>query len=309
MENNKELVLVHRNMKKRTLADDEKINLMLTPQFYTMKREEVPVKYAYQAKKIASSLFEGLIEDIESHKYFVVKEKEAWLFVAYDENKIKIFLESKNIDTQNIAKLYFCEQSVEQFNAPVLIGETEALVNLSGKVTIVPQVVLSPEERVIQVTNAFTPKNGVNLEGRGASFISTNEAYTFAVIFTLFAVLYFIEGSRYGGNKEAQKEEIKLLLEDNPSLQSTYKRESIANKYRVIDIKERKKRDVMKSLSKMIFKGSTLTRLMIDETKFKAAFSCSSATIATKVKELAKKAKLNTTKDAKSQMIIVEGKL
>jgi hypothetical protein len=190
-----------------------------------------------------------------------------------------------------------------------LIGESEALVNLAGKVTIVPQIALNPEDRIIKITNAFTPKSGVGLEGRGTSFLSTNESYSLAAIFALFAILYFTEGSRYSGNEEAQKEEVRLLLEDHPSLESSYKRESIANKYRAIDSKERKKRDVMKSLSLMIFKGSTLTRLMIDETKFKAAFSCDNETVVAKVKELAKKEKLNTSKDVKSKLVVIEGRL
>lgn len=31
---------------------DESVNVILTPQFYTVKKEELPIKYLYQAKKI-----------------------------------------------------------------------------------------------------------------------------------------------------------------------------------------------------------------------------------------------------------------
>jgi hypothetical protein len=59
MGNNKDLLLVHSAMERVTLV--ESVNVMLTPQFYTLKKEALPVKYAYQAKKIAPSLFEGLL--------------------------------------------------------------------------------------------------------------------------------------------------------------------------------------------------------------------------------------------------------
>ena len=51
----------------------------------------------------------------------------------------------------------------------------------------------------------------------------------------LFAAIYFVEGSRYGGDDAEQEAQVHLLLEDYPSLQSSYKRESIASKYKTID--------------------------------------------------------------------------
>ena len=60
MGSNKELLLVHASMEDVSLAHS--VNVMLTPQFYTLKKEELPVKYLYQAKRIAPSLFDGLLE-------------------------------------------------------------------------------------------------------------------------------------------------------------------------------------------------------------------------------------------------------
>ena len=57
LENTKELLLAYPSMKQVTLS--ESVNVMLPPQFYTLKKEALPLRYAYQAKKIAPSLFEG----------------------------------------------------------------------------------------------------------------------------------------------------------------------------------------------------------------------------------------------------------
>jgi hypothetical protein len=295
-------------MSSVTHVPPEGTNIMLTPQFYTIKRESIPVKYSYQAKRIAPSLFEGLLEEAE-YKYFVSKEEDGWLFIAYDEEKIKTFLEQKGIMPEQISKVYFAEQASEHFTAPVLLGEKEALVNLNGTMTVVPQVALTLDEKTMQVSTELTPKKGVTFEGRGESFISSNEAYTLAAIFMLFAVIYFVEGSRYGGENAAEAAEIQTLLEDYPSLQSSYTRESIATKYKTIDKKERKKRDTIKALSHMIFKGSTLTSLSIGNKKFQAEFACKDANVAKKLKELAKKEKFNTTKVANSNDIKIEGTL
>ena len=309
MENSKELILVHTHMKTVSAVPIDGVNIMVTPQFYTIKREELPVKYAYQAKRIAPSLFDGLVENLQDQKYFVTKENETWIFIAYDENKIKIFLESKGITSLQVSKMYFVEQALDAFTAPMLLGESEALVNLNGTMTIVPQLALNPDEKSIRINRNFSPKKGVSFEGRGKSMVSTNEAYTLAAIFMLFAMIYFVEGSRYDGDSEAQKKETQQLLEAYPSLESSYTRESILNKYQTIDTKERKKRDVIKSLSHMIFKGSTLTTLLVDDKKFQAQFACKDASVSKRLKELAKKEKFNTSKIANSNDVKIEGTL
>jgi len=300
-------------MKTVSAVPVDGVNIMLTPQFYTIKREELPVKYAYQAKRIAPSLFDGLIENLQDQKYFVSKEHEkendTWVFIAYDEEKIKTFLESKGIHGTQVSKIYFAEQSLDAFTAPMLLGDNDALVNLDGTMTVIPQLALNPEDKSIRINRSFTPKKGVSFEGREKSMVSTNEAYTLGAIFVLFAMIYFVEGSRYDGDSEAQQEEMQQLLEAYPSLESSYTRESILSKYQTIDTKERKKRDVIKALSHMIFKGSTLTTLLVDDKKFQAQFACRNAGVSKRLKELAKKEKFNTSKIAKSNDVKIEGTL
>ena len=296
MENTKELVLVYADMKRVSRKYTGGVNIMLTPQFYTIKREQIPVKYTYQAKRIAPSLFDGLLDNAEGYKYFVVKEDEEWLFIAYNPEEIKVLLEQKGILIEQVSKIYFAQQSSKQFIRPVMLGENEALVNLSDTMTIVPQVALSSNDRPMYITQDITPKKGVVFEGRGKSFISNNEAYILASIFVLFSIIYFVEGSRYGGDGETEKKQMQELLENYPSLKSSYSRKNIASKYKKIDIKERKKRDIIKSLSSMIFKGSKITSLYVNDNKFNAQFSCKDASVTTKLMELAKKEKFHSSK-------------
>ncbi len=309
MENTKTLMLVHSGMKYLTSMPSDGGNVLLTPQFYTVKREAIPVKYAYQAKRIAPSLFEGLLENLQAYKYFVFKEEDVWVFIAYDLEMIRTFLEDKGFDLEKISKIYFAEQALNDFSSPVLLGEREALVNLNGTMTVVPQIALSSDEKPMQISSSFTPKKGISFEGRKKSYISSNEAYTLASILALFAMLYFVEGSRYGGENIAQEQEMQALLVEYPSLQSSYTRESIADKYKAIDKKERKKRDVIKSLSQMIFKGSTLTSLSLDNKKFQAEFACKDKRVSKKLQELAKKEKFNTSKVANGNDVKIEGTL
>jgi len=294
-------------MKKQTLSTP--VNIMLTPQFYTIKREAIPVQYAYQAKRIAPSLFDGLLDDTKIYSYFVSKEEEGWLFIAYDIQEIELFLETKGVLAENVGKVFFAEQSAEAFSGPVKIGEKEALVNLNGSVVVVPQIALDEGLKVLQVNDSFSPKKGIALEGTVHSFLGTRHAYALAGIFVLFALMFFIEGSRYGGDGAIEEKKMQSLLTEHPALQSNYTRKSIASKYKTIDTKERQKRAIIDALSHMIFKGTTLTTLTMNDKKFQARFSYTTENVAKKLQALAKKEKFNIMKMTNSHTLKIEGTL
>ena len=308
MGNTKDLILAHTSMKPVALSDV--VNVMLTPQFYTLKKEVLPLRYAYQAKRIAPSLFEGLIESGRKYEYMVWKEEDGWVFLAYDLEMITEFLESKGFTLENISKLFFAQQSIEHFDRPLLLGENDALVSLDDMIVVVPRIALKDDEgSFLTLDNSFTPKKGVMLQGAYGSVISLKQASVLAAIFTLFAIMFFVEGWRYSNNAQAGEDKMDELLQSYPSLQSKYTRDSIVTKYKTIDTVERKKREVIKMVSGMIFKGVTLTSLDMDEKSFKVQFSCKDVQVANRVKALAKKNRLNTVAIAGSNDLKMEGTL
>ena len=305
----KELFLVHAEMQRITLI--QSVNVMLTPQFYTLKKEALPVKYAYQAKKIAASLFEGLLEDVGTYEYLVYKEQDTWVFIAYNPAQIQSLLLSKGIKPEQVSKLFFAQQALDMFTSPLSLGDKESLVVIDNTVVVVPSIALGEDEQPSLTFNTdFTPKQGVTLKTDNASSMLTQkQAISLAVVFTLFAGLFLFEGSRYGGDGLDSEAEIQRLYEAYPALNSSYTRDAELEKYSSIDKNERKKRDAIKAFSGMIFKGVTLTALHVDEKAFKAQFSCADAEVAKRVKALAKKAQYNTSKVKGSTDLSIEGTL
>ena len=307
----KELLLVHTAMHRVTLT--ENINIMLTPQFYTTKKEVLPIKYAYQAKKIAPSLFEGLLEEGGSYEYTVSNDGDTWTFIAYDIEKIADFLASKGIGADKISKLYFAQQSVDRFTAPLALSDKESLVNIDDTVVVVPSIVLEDKgEASLAFDKNFTPKtSGVSVKtgGMTKSMFTQSQALTIAAVLALFAGMFAVEGSRYDGGNKADEETLQALYESYPSLESSYTRAGIVEKYRNINTLERKKRETIKTLSHMIFKGVTLTSAHLDEKRFNAHFSCDNEEVANRVKALAKKSHYNTSKTKNSNDLTVEGAL
>jgi len=304
--NTKELIFAHPSMQPVSLEGS--VNVMLPPQFYTLKKEALPLRFAYQAKRIAPSLFEGLVEEGRQYEYMVWKEKDEWIFLAYDLEMITTFLLSKGLALENVSKLFFAQQSVDLFDKPFFLGENQALVSLNDTVVVVPRDVLNEEEALV-FDNSFTPKKGVVLQGTYGSVLSRKQAYVLAAVLTLFSLMFFVEGWRYGNNIKAGEAQIEELLESYPSLQSKYKRDSIITKYKTIDTVERKKRDTIKKVSDMIFKGVILTSFEMNEKRFIVNFSCKDAQVATRVKTLAQKHKLNVSTIAGSNDLKIEGLL
>lgn len=307
MGSNKELLLIHAGMKRVFLSHG--VNVILTPQYYTLKKEELPVKYLYQAKKIAPSLFDGLLEEVGSYEYLVYKEEDKWVFIAYNPGQIRSLLLSKGINPEQVGKIFFAQQAVEHFKSPVLLGENEALVALDNTVVVVPQTALDEEVKPIPFTNNFTPKTGISLQGVYGSLLSMKQALALALIFLLFGGMFFVEGKRYSKGSTAIQGELQELQDAYPSLQSRIQRESIADKYRSIDSKERRKREIIKSLSGLIFKGATLNSLLVNDKGFKAQFACSDEKVAKHLSQLAKKEKFQKVKNTGSNTVEIEGVL
>jgi len=294
-------------MAQQSLSDT--VNIMLSPQFYTLKKETLPLKYAFQAKKIAPSLFDGLLENTEKYDYFVYREEEAWVFIAYDPEAINHFLVSKGIRPEQLGKIFFAQQALPFFTAPVLLGSKDALAAIDKTVVVIPRSALSENTETLTVDERFTPKHGIVLQGSFNSFLSQKQAIALAALFSLFALAFFVEGRRYAEGSEVTKAEIEALIEEYPALQSQYTRKSIAEKYRAIDKNERKKRDTVKTLGSMIFKGVTVDSFKMDDKGFSVRFKCADAKVAKHLKELSKKEGFPSVKTLTGNIVQIEEKL
>lgn len=294
-------------MRQQELSQD--VNIMLTPQFYTLKKEALPLKYAFQAKKIAPSLFDSLLENNESYDYFVYKEEEEWVFIAYSQKQISSFLSSKGIQAEQVGKIFFAQQALKLFSAPVLLGENNALTAIDNSVVLVPKTVLNENSKTLEFDDSFTPKSGVVLENSFHSFLSQKQAIGLAALFSIFAIIFFVEGWQYTNSSDDIKSEIRSLVEEYPSLQSQYTRQNVSQKYKTIDAKERRKREMIKTLGGMIFKGVKVDNFAMNDKGFKVMFNCNNEKVAKHLMELGKKIGFSSIKTLARNVVTIEEKL
>jgi hypothetical protein len=268
---NRELVLIHSSLD--VIKVRGKVDVMVTPQFYTLKKEELPFKYAFQAKRIAPSLFDGFVENMFTLKYHVWQEGNMWVYVAYDPKEILDFLESRGLPKKKIGSLYFADQSVDLFVNPLPLSEEEALVKLDNTMVVVPRGVLDESMPQLKFSKRFTPaKGGVSLSvSSDNSFINQKQAAMIAGMLAIFGAEYFVEGTRKVA-EGSSNDELMALYTKYPDIQSSYTREGVVKRLKERDSVERKKRDSLKAIAKNITANKGFTKITLMGETFKATY-------------------------------------
>ena len=255
--NSRKLILLHHNSKPKYI--NEVVDIMLSPSLYTLKKEPLEIKYKRQAKALAPSVLDELLDDGE-YEYDVFRDiAGVWIFIAYNKSKIIELLDGFDVN-----RVYFAQQSFELFKHPISLNSNQALGLVDNIVTVIPKVAFGEGQRFLSIDNSFTPNSGgFKLSKSSNDFIDIKSSIILSIIFTLFAISFGVEGYQYSSNLSNQS--TNELLEDYPSLQSKYSRDSILSKYNKIDRNERKKREFLKSISSIVKYGAKLQTLLITD--------------------------------------------
>jgi hypothetical protein len=289
-------------------VSDVPVDIMLTPQFYMVKKEKLPIRTRYRAQRIAPSLFEGLLEKSTEYKFFVYQEDDEWVFIAYDPEEITVFLQEKGLGKEKVGKVYFAEQIRRSLHKPIPLGEKEVMTLLDDTVVVVPVSVISDEIEG-GVPPLPRPKRSVSFEYADKILLNREQAMVLAAVFVLFGLIWFAEGLRYQKNNRYLQMKSEELYAKYPSLQSRYTRDSILAKYKKIDTAERKKRKIVGKVAGLIFKGVTIDSFELDEKNYKVVFSVKDKKVAKELEKLLKTAELKKKADSVYPQIIVEGRV
>jgi len=272
----------------------KRYDLMLTPQFYIFKKESLPVRYQYQALKLAPSILDELT-GAGNYSYAAIREGDSWALIAYDMAKIEAFLEGRGLPKNLINKIYFAQQSKEHFKHPVSVDERDAIVTVDDTVVMLPKSIVDVEECGI-LTNAFRPEKGITPSQSRHSWVTQKQAMIISTLLLVLAAVYFTEGVRYQKAIASAEEKIEHTKQRYPQLKdkSTMVLNNIYKTNYAIDRLQRKIRDRLKAISRLTSKASKIDSLKID-TKGYEVF------IATDPKHI-----LELKKYAKSQHLAVQ---
>jgi len=282
--NNKKILLIHKNMEAVIL--NHTVDIILAPQFYTFLREALEVKFVYQAKQIAGSLFDDYLDMKIEHQYHVYKCDNEWCFFAYNIDEITIFLESKGIEKHKIGKIYFAQQLSKELENPLWLNNQEVLYTIDGTVTVLPRRFMNNEIDYQPLNlDALSLKGGISMGNSFNSFISLKHTIFLSALLFILSVVFIIEGNRAKSSLMNDEAKLTTLLDDNPRLTSSMIRESVLAKYQPVDTQERSKRESIKEISKLLSANSQLQILSIEENLIKATITTKDQMVNKQVKE------------------------
>jgi len=269
------------------------VDIILTPQFYTFLREDLDLRFAYQAKQIAPSLFDDYIDTSLEYQYHVYKCDNFWCFFAYNIEEIEHFLESVGIEKHRVSKIYFAQQLEAELHDPILLDDKNALQSIDGTVTLIPKRFMAEDISYATLqTDKLKLKGGVGMGESLNSFVSLKETIILGSLLFILGTTFMVEGNRIKGSIANEDAQLDAMIGENPKYGSSMLRQSILDKYQPVNTIERAKRQAMKDISKLLSSKSQLKTLTIDKERVTANISTQNKTISKQVKEHAKAKKM-----------------
>ena len=287
-------ILIHKSMEPIKLENS--VEIILTPQFYTFLREELEIKFAYQAKQLARAMFDDYIGTSLEYQYHVYKCDNHWCFFAYNIEEIDQFLESVGIEKHRVSKIYFAQQLENELSLPLLLSGNHALQSVDGIVTMVPKRFLGDDVEYLSLdTDKLKLNGGVTMGASLNSFVSLKETVLLGSLLALLGTSFIVEGNRIKSSIANEDAKLTTLIDDNPKYGNNMLRESILDKYKPIDTTERAKRQAMKEISKLLSVKSQLKELTINKNSVSATIATQNKAISKQVSEHAKIKKMKIT--------------
>lgn len=168
--------------------ENQVVDIILSPKYYWAKRENLPVKYAYQAKKYAKSTFEDIIPD-GNYNYLSKKDEDGFWLYAYDDSFILDEIEKLGIKSHQIGRVFFAQNELMDMKEPVKINKHEALMIHEDSIIKVP---LRMVDKSVEFSDYFNrhelSKFYIKLN-KFSQIIDFKLLYT--VMFALFALIIF----------------------------------------------------------------------------------------------------------------------
>ncbi len=185
------------------LNDNQIVDVVLSPKYYWVKKETLPLKYEYQAKKYAPSSFDGVIPD-GHYSYLAKKGDDCFWMYAYDDSFILKELNKLGLKSSQIRRVFFAQNEFANIQNPISANRNEALTNHDGFVIKVPN---SLALDCVDVKDFFAKNKLSNFYVNLNKFnkiIDFKKAYIISALLLLLVIFY---GFELFGLKKVQKDQ------------------------------------------------------------------------------------------------------
>lgn len=287
------------------LSFDEKYDIILSPSYYWVKKEKLPVSYNYQAKSYASSVFEGNIPK-GNYNFLAQKKGENFILFAYNDLYILEMLEKIGIKSTQISKVYFAQNEFEDIQKPILLNENEALVKNDDILIKLPAKFLNENISLKEaISSTQRSKSYINLS-KFSQVIEPKSLYKALIALTILIVLYSAQFLSLNKTlKEQTKAQSEIYTKYKLPKTSIQLNSMIRNLENVSQRQKNLRNAIYEVLRTPLQKGEYLLELKQESTQLSVSYKLSSNENANKIKQyLEKSFKLSSAKIANDKFIV-----
>jgi hypothetical protein len=211
-----------------SLEKGKKVDIILSPSLYWVKKVTLPIKSVREVKKLLPSIFEESLPE-GHYSYYAYKSEDDFIAFAYEDKKILEAIHEAGITTAQIGALYFAQSEFEEIQTVVQVSDTSALY-VKEKLLLLAPLTWFKECEKLALDSLKLSKHKISLQQYG-HIIDPKSLYKIGVLLSLFALILggelFIAKSKLD-SIEVKKAEIfsKYKLQS-----STLQNESALKKY------------------------------------------------------------------------------
>jgi hypothetical protein len=250
---------------------EEKVNVILSPSLYWVKKLPLPIKYLRDVKKILPSIFEDVLP-VGNYNYSAYKSGEEFFVFAYEDKLILDTLMQKGVSVSNIANVYFAQSEFAELEGAVEVNETQSMCLKDEILILVPSAFVD-ESKPLDAESVVLSGHTISLAQFG-HIVDTKSLYKIAGVFIVLIVLLAVEWF-VTAQKINEIEELKSALFEKEGTKSTmFENNAILKKQKTIYEKQTKLREsVSLILSAKLAKNETLQELSLKNKSFIAEFN------------------------------------
>ncbi len=263
LQNRARLFYLHKN----AVPQEEGVfDLILSPQFYWVKKVSLPVKRVSAAKKLAESVFEGSLPEGNYSYDVTVAEDGEFILIAYDKAEIADAIERFFIKNAKVQGAWFAQHACSDLDECCTVDEDSSLVNLNGLLVQIPRNCTEPKLTIDKYLETLHPKGKKIRFGTLDAEVIDQKTFVYLAAASLlflgaFGIEYF-DYRRALSQLEANKAALVRKYDLPPT---TIQLESIKHRLEKTFRTQKKLRDALYALSTLpLEKGSFIRRLDLE---------------------------------------------
>jgi hypothetical protein len=221
----------------------EKLDIILSPKYYLIKREDITIPKEKDALKIAPSIFESFFDSLEDIKFLAIKEEKSYLFIALNIKHILETLQNDyGITEKRIGNIYTIQTEISEIENSLKVDEKKSLILLDG---IVSEFKNSGNSQTVSEYLKMKTRSNYSIKFKGVRDVE-NGSVSFLYLSLIPIFLSISLGFDFWKVSQAKKE-LEAKIENANSLyklpKTSFQRDSIKKRFEKIEEEQSKIRD------------------------------------------------------------------